>query len=372
MSGVSIFLLSISLLIIGGYLLGLLRLLKSWSCIPVSENKVDTAVSVIIPFRNETKNLKRLTQFLDKVDHPDFEVIFVNDHSEDDGAEVLRNSLSKTMLNFRILNLSETEGKKAALAQGIEAANGEIIVSTDADCIMGAQWLKAISAPFYSKNIKMVAGPVSYLRRNAWSNLLAGEFQALIGVTGATIQMKKPTMANGANLAFRKSVFQALNGYEGTLATPSGDDELLMHKINEAYPDSIVFAKQPHALVGTLAPTNWHALKTQRIRWASKWKVGRRKSTMRLAALVGAVQLAMLLLIGMGIATQVYALVGLTLFVKFLVELLFVNKTAKDIGASRPHIGLFTLSFIIYPFYALYIAMLANLAPYTWKGRQYK
>ena len=144
------------------------------------------------------------------------------------------------------------------------------------------------------------------------------------------------------------------------------------HKFHKAKPGSIAFAKTAYALVGTLAPENLKALVSQRTRWASKWRVGKRKATMALAALVGSVQIAMLLLISLTILAQQYELLGITLLVKLVVEFIFTNKTAYDIGATRPHIGLFVLSFIIYPFYVLYIALVANFGGYSWKGRSYK
>lgn len=372
MSVLTIFFIVLSLLILVVYLVLLARLLSSWSRITSINEDFSGSVSVIIPFRNEVGNLKRLTHFLNKIKHTDFEVIFVDDHSNDGSLDELLQLLTKTLINFRVISLEKNEGKKAALSHGIEEANGEIILTTDADCIMDKNWLQAMTAPFVSSKIKMVAGPVSYLRRGAWSKLMAIEFQALIGVSGAMIQRDKPTMANGANLAFRKSVFLELNGYKDISATPSGDDELLMHKFHIAYPGSIAFTKTADALVGTLAPENWKALVSQRTRWASKWRVGKRKSTMALATLVGSVQIAVILLVITSIITDQFELLGVVLFTKFFLEFVFTSKTAKDIGASRPHIGLFVLSFIIYPFYALYIALVANFGGYRWKGRSYK
>ena len=77
--------------------------------------------------------------------------------------------LPKTMLNYRIINLEEEQGKKAAITKGISMAKGELIVTTDADCIMGKDWLKAITAHFENPKIQLVTGPVSYNRKSNWS-----------------------------------------------------------------------------------------------------------------------------------------------------------------------------------------------------------
>lgn len=354
------------------YALLILFLLYRWNQIPMISGEYDEPVSVIIPFRNEEDNLPRLVQFLGKLEYSQFEIIFINDHSEDDSLAVLVKQLPQTLLTYRIIDLEEGHGKKAALTKGIEVANHDLIVTTDADCIMDKDWLGCLAVHFSSTSVHLVAGPVSYMRRNAWSKMLAIEFQALIGVTGALIQMKKPTMANGANLAFRKDTFQELNGYEGTFSTPSGDDELFMAKVFKKYPEGVSFAKDPRSLVSTLAPSNWKGLKQQRIRWASKWKKGKRATTVFTALLVLTVQMAYLSTIIIGLKAKHYEVLSAVVLLKFIVEAVFVSKTAKDIGASQPHSGLFALSFIIYPFYAIYIALLANFSSFEWKGRLYK
>lgn len=353
------------------YSIFLLLLLLQWNRIPVIQMQPDISVSVIVPFRNEAPNMKRLIHYLDKVDYPNHEVIFVNDHSEDKGLDLLVKLLPKTLLNYRIINLEEEQGKKAAIAKAVSLAKGALIVTTDADCIMDKNWLNAMVAHFEDTKIHLVTGPVSYSRNNNWSKFLAIEFQALIGVTGALIQMNKATMANGANFAFRKSTFKELNGYHGIFSTPSGDDELFMAKVKKMHPDGIAFAKNPEALVSTLAPENWSVLKQQRIRWASKWKTGKRASTIWAALAVLFTQFAMLTIIILGLITDQYFLAAGVILFKMIAELLFISKTAKDIGASQPHIGLFVLSFIIYPFYAIYMALLANFSSFNWKGRVY-
>jgi len=194
----------------------------------------------------------------------------------------------------------------------------------------------------------------------------------LIAIGAAGIKKGRPTMANGANLAFRKKVFEELGGYANTPETPSGDDEFLLAKVANRWPEGVCFLKNTQALVVTQASPNWQALKSQRIRWASKWKKGKRKATLRLALLIALMQLAQLgLYTSLFFLKTYWPLAIVLLGGRLLVEAMLVYRSANDLGTSPPSIGLFVLSFILYPFYSLYFALLANFGSFEWKGRNY-
>lgn len=351
----------------------MIRFWAAWKAIDTPPKAKDLPVAVIIPFRNEAKQLRRLVKGLTQQEHANFELIFVNDHSEDDGEEVLLKALKGQSVNFRLLHLEDTEGKKAALALGISAARHPLIVTTDADCYMDRRWLQSMTAAFSIETVQMVAGPVQYIKDSLFARWQAIEFQALIAVGAAGIQRRHPTMANGANFAFKKAAFDEVNGYAHTPNTPSGDDEFLLQKFAEHWPAGVRFNKDQAALVVTKASTTWKEFKEQRIRWASKWKQGRRPHVIRLALLVGSIQLAQLLVYVGFLWTSDYWSwwLGLLLF-RLIAEGNLVYRTSKDMGASRPFIVLFVLSFIIYPFYAVYFALLANFGSFNWKGRSYR
>lgn len=355
------------------YFYKMISYLISWVRISAKYPQVAKSVSIIVPFRNEQQNLDRLVKGLAHQKGVDFEVIFVNDHSEDNSEEQLLSSLKNSQFNYKILHLSVTQGKKAALTLGIENAQNEIIITTDADCYMGKNWMETLIGPFEQDQIQMVAGPVGFIQRGLLSEMLSIELLSLIGVSAATIQQGEPTMANGANLSFRKSIFDELNGYEGLLETPSGDDELFMRKVQLAYPNSVRFCKNEEALVVTEPPANWSDVLSQKIRWASKWNKGHRPKIQLLAFLIGLLQISQIGAFILMLLSIQYLIIGfLLLFSRYLIEFTLTYRVSRDVGLTRPSIGVFTLSFIIYPFYALYIALVANFGSYTWKGRQYK
>jgi len=156
-----------------------------WSNSKPTLNAEQNSIGVIVPFRNEANNLEKLVSSLQVQTYQKFEVIFVNDHSEDDSIEIIKRLAAQTDLEWHLINLEEKEGKKAAIEAGIEFSNVELIVTTDADCWMGPDWLTHINEAF-DKNTNMVAGPVTLAGEkslfDAWQQL---EFSTLIGTGGA-------------------------------------------------------------------------------------------------------------------------------------------------------------------------------------------
>ena len=113
---------------------------------------MEVSLSVIIPARNEANNIENLLLDLQKQQYSDFEVIVVDDHSEDNTLEVVERFIQSNPWCRLLSNLHS--GKKAALTLGIESAKGSIIVTTDADCRISSGWLSALKRYFGRKEIK--------------------------------------------------------------------------------------------------------------------------------------------------------------------------------------------------------------------------
>mgnify|MGYP001081155998 CR=1 FL=1 len=142
------------------------RFTSAWQQISRQEQLSDLPVSVIIPFRNEEKNLKRLAKGLAQQSHENFELIFVDDHSDDEGPELLLKYLKGQSLTFRLFRLDESTGKKAAITKGVQESRNALIVTTDADCYMDANWLRSMVAQFENEQIHLVSGPVSLIKNS--------------------------------------------------------------------------------------------------------------------------------------------------------------------------------------------------------------
>lgn len=339
---------------------------------PSVNEKPAKAISVIIPFRNEEEALPKLIEGFKAQSHTAFEVVFMNDHSEDNGLSVLEELLKEVSFAYQLHSLIDVKGKKAAIAKGIQLATYDLILTTDADCYAGPDWLKAMSSPFHNLKLQMLVGPVVLVGDSFWQKMQSVEFSSLIGTGGAFLRMKTPIMANGANLAYRKSVFETVGGFTGIDGTPSGDDEFLMHKVSKAFPNSIQFQKSKEAVVKSTAMAEWASFRQQRLRWASKWKVGFRWSTMISALVIFLVQVIQLGLIVQLFLTEgnLELIVSLLLF-KLLIEFIFLWSVRRSFG-QRMHGFAFLLNYLLYPFYAIYFGVAANFGKFEWKGRGYK
>src|SRR5690606_2091267 len=146
---------------------------------------VQSYISVIVPVRNEAHTITRLLNTLSKQDYAaeNFEVLVINDHSSDKTEEVVKAwtkenpEISVTLLNQN----AEHHGKKAALACGIAHAKGEIMVTTDGDCVVQPGWLSSIAYAF-SPQVKLLVGAVRLRDDRSWlSKLQLVEFASLIG-----------------------------------------------------------------------------------------------------------------------------------------------------------------------------------------------
>lgn len=231
-------------------------------------------VSILVPFRNEEKNILQSLQSItsQSFDNNQYEIIFIDDNSDDNSFEILE--YAKKPNNVKILKspISSTERahKKKALKYAIENCRGEIIVTTDADCVHNENWLKNIVNSF-DENTAFVSGPVEFLSNGSiYAELQKLEFSSLILVGAGLIGIEKPIICNAANLGFRKSIFNEVGGYEDNLNLTSGDDEFLMQKISRTTNYTIKFCFEKDAISYTNPNKTLNQFFQQRKRWASK------------------------------------------------------------------------------------------------------
>ena len=364
------------ILILSLYCLLLLVFLFGWIMIrrqsmPVKGTSTPR-ISVVVAVRNEEENIQTLLHNLSAIIYPvgKLEVIIVNDHSTDATMEKAK-SLIGHLSTARLLDLPEgREGKKEALSFGIEAAQFEIIATTDADCQFSKNWLTCLSLYFEQDETKMLVGAVKLIAAPSFlSRLQLTEFASLVGSTAAAIGLRHPIMCSGANLAFQKSAFNEVQGYSGNFQIASGDDEFLMRKINRRYPGGIKFLNYYEAVVSSHAQKSIQDFIHQRLRWAGKWKHNTDSMTQLLAVFIFVSHLAFA-----GLVIKNFfgpdATLGLVI-AKFFLEGVFIFWVGRFLD-RRFDILAFLILQIIYPVYVITIGVFSLFSPYRWKNRNYK
>jgi biofilm PGA synthesis N-glycosyltransferase PgaC len=340
-----------------------------------SDSKKPTAtpgISVVIPFRNEFANLRPLLESLTAQNYPhnQLEIILVDDHSTDASAQLVEEFAARFSI-CKSLQLGEgTTGKKRALDLGIQSASHDLIVTTDADCVHPNEWLSYVASCFHSDHIVMAVGGV---RIDSGSGLFAKmqalEFASLIGTTVATLFYQRPVMCNGANLAFRKRVFLEVGGYDGNYEIASGDDEFLMRKIKARFPEGIMFMSNKQSVVTTKPCATLKSFLHQRIRWAAKWKFNSSVATKLLAVFIFVFQLSYVLLPVAALChwmlpERAYFLI----IIKIVLEFMLLYPVAFFLQIRWRWIPFLILQ-VLYPFYVIGVALLAQRQAVSWKGR---
>ncbi len=196
-------------------------------------NKVEP-VSIIICARNEASNLEKNLPVVLEQDYPDFEVIVINDRSEDETSDILKQLSAK----YPRLVISEvrkdpmfTHGKKLALTLGIKASKNEWLLLTDADCKPASKnWLSLMQRNF-TKDKDIVLGYGGYIREKGLLNRIIRYETAFTAMQYFSLAAAgKPYMGVGRNLAYRKSVFFRNKGFASHSNLYSGDDDLFVNE----------------------------------------------------------------------------------------------------------------------------------------------
>lgn len=345
------------------------NLLEEWD-IP-SNKTFQTKVSLIIAARNEADNIKGCLEAVLAQTYPKtlLEIWVVNDHSEDETAAIV-NSFQEEYLHLLDLPKDKT-GKKQAIQIAIEQSTGTLIVTTDADCIMGKDWLKYLVSYYEEHQSKLIAAPVAFHQEQSiFERFQTLDFMGMMAVSGAGIQGQFMNMCNGANLAYERAAFDAVNGFEGIDHLASGDDMLLMEKIASKYPAQIGYLKNNKAQTLTTPKPSVKAFLEQRIRWASKSSAYTNWQTLAILVVVWVLCLSMLF---------DFILISYDYMFLFWFLFKFIAKGFADffflgmmtLFFDRPKLmRAFIPSLFLHWWYIVTVGFLGNIRKgYAWKGR---
>ena len=343
-------------------------------------NEHNIRFSIVIPARNEALNIKACIDSILAQDYPSdfFEVIVIDDFSEDDTAFMVK-AFSHEHPNVHLLSLADyykpgemNSFKKKAIEKAVSKAKGDWIVTTDADCMVPVQWLSLyndyIQQNLPHNKLVFIAAPVMFIKEKGILNeFQILDFLALQGITAAAVGAGKHSMSNGANLAFEKSAFIAVGGYQGVDQIASGDDMFLMHKMKVTLSNRIGYLFNPGAIVLTKAMGNWKEFIMQRIRWSSKARYYDDKTIFWVLLLVYLYNLSILLLLFVG----EYRSLLITIAFKTFFEMFFLEPVTKFYKLPG-QLRYFPLYQPLHIVYTLVAGLFGQVKTYTWKGRRVK
>jgi Glycosyltransferases, probably involved in cell wall biogenesis len=192
-------------------------------------------VTILICARNEEQNLKAHLPSIMEQNYPNFEVVVVDDCSEDGTADILK-AFTQQYKNLKITTIKPDEkfshGKKLALTIGIKAAKNELLLLTDADCLpTDKYWLSHMQENFIT-SCEVVLGYGGYKQEKGLLDKIIRCDTFFIALNYLSFALAGiPYMGVGRNLAYRKSTFFNNKGFASHYMLRSGDDDLFINEV---------------------------------------------------------------------------------------------------------------------------------------------
>jgi cellulose synthase/poly-beta-1,6-N-acetylglucosamine synthase-like glycosyltransferase len=342
-----------------------------------TDEKPKTAFTIIVPFRNEEKNLSKLLQSISKLNYPYklIEVILVDDFSTDSSERVcIRWRLEHEYLDTTLLeNLRLSNSpKKDAIGRAMPIAKHDWIITTDADCIVKPNWLLTIDNYIQNNDAEMIVGAVIYKTKNNWFHHFQQlDLLSLQGTTIGSFGINKPFMCNGANFAYTKNFFTKIGGFGGINDKASGDDVLLLQKAVSANLEKVHYLKNNDFIVTTKPENDLFQLFMQRVRWASKTTGYSSTYAKFLAVIVLLMNLSLvcgLWFVVCGCCN--WKILLIPFLIKYLVDYCLLYKANKYLLKGKWLLPL--ASSLLYPFYSSLVGIYSLFGSFSWKGRTFK
>ena len=230
-------------------------------------------ITIVVAARNEESNLQQLLKSLVKQDYPNekMEIVIVSDRSTDGTWQII-NDFSNLYPFVKGIKLEDINDdmtpKKHALTCGIKNSSGEIILSTDGDCLAPKGWARSMVSSF-GDNTGIVVGrsSVNLSKQSFFNYYQSIDFLGIMAANAGVIGWKKGWSGSGQNIAYKRKAFEKINGFNPVAKAVSGDDMYLVQSISKHY--NIHFNADPSSFIYTEPVESIKAFFNQRIRWAS-------------------------------------------------------------------------------------------------------
>lgn len=360
-------LLSISLITLLLYCILVILFIKGWEknnfYTPLKIGLNYPKLSIIIACKNEASHLPQLLKSLSKQSFQDFELILIDDHSSDDTAAIMQSGTSE-LQDVKILK-AKAIGKKMAIQQGILAAKGELIITTDADCTMDGDWLMTIASFYCQHPCDLIIGPVQIeTHETLFSKLQALEFATLVASGAGAAGVNAPILCNAANLTFTKIAWlESQKELREDLI--SGDDIFLLQSIKKRA-GKIQFLKSTAAMVYTQPARNLQEFISQRQRWASKAPAYTDWMLIFTSCIILSINVSILSSSLAAFYAPSYLKISIAVIsIKYCIDLFFIS-CFKSFFSLQNSLYLSIVLTIVYPFYIVYIASSSVILKQKW------
>jgi len=342
-----------------------------------TELKQTPTVSVIVAARNEEETIENCLKSLAAQDYPKkkYNAFIINDRSDDNTEKIISNFVSDYS-NFHLLTVKnvpqKTSPKKHALQTGIDASDGDIILTTDADCVAPDGWISGM-VKYYSENsVGFVAGyaPIKSGNGGLIDGLLSLDSLSLAAVAAGSIGNEYPLTCTGRNLSYRRSAFESIGGFDGLWQFMSGDDDLLLHKARYNGV-GVRYSISPSTFVKSTTYDSMIEITNQRRRHASKGiHYYALPGMMWLKIALPAIYIFNLLIVLglLGISSDLSSL-AIAMILKSIAEFSLLSLFSSMFNA-KGFLKLFPLAQFIHPFYVVIFGAWGALGRFSWKGQK--
>ena len=230
-------------------------------------------VTVVVAARNEAASIGPCLRALREQEYGGpLEIIVVDDRSDDGtGQQVLECAGGNVKLVEASPELRFACPKKSALAQGIEASSGELLLFTDADCRPGPNWVRSTAALF-DEEVGLATGKARPETPRLFRHrLLALDSLAIGALAAGSIGMGRPLACTGRNLAYRRRVYDQVGGFAAIGHLVGGDDVYFARLVTAATDWKTAYNRAPDGVVWCdPGPASWGGLVQQKLRHAAK------------------------------------------------------------------------------------------------------
>ncbi|MBO5957236.1 MAG: glycosyltransferase [Bacteroidales bacterium] len=333
--------------------------------------KNELKVSILIAARNEENNIERLLKSLynQTFEKDLFEVIIIDDHSKDNTLLIVKNFINENNdIDLKIFN-AEKEGKKFAISQALHLAHNDLVIVTDADCVLKTTWIESIVNFYKEKKCKMILAPVLLSPAETFfEKIQVLEHLSLIGSTAGSANIGFPVMCNGANMAYEREAALEVEKFRKDFNIPSGDDMFLMEQFVKNYGhQSVKFLLSKSAIVETKTCKTVSEFFRQRRRWVSKTKAYTNWKILATAFTVLFFNLSIVsLFVSAFFIPALWSLYFLLTLLKFFIDLPLLKNITSFMNQSGLLKWTLLLEFI-YPFYVVFTAISGMLINVKWK-----